>query len=183
MDALEAILTRRTHKVFSGEPVSDEDVHTLLKLATFAPNHRMTEPWRFYVLRKQHMKRFTEVVTGAITADDHEKLQRKKVMLEKRLPLLGAYITVGRVPTPEEPMLDKEDYAACCCAVQNLMIGATALGIGSFWSTGKIFDRPAVRTYLGIPDELERVASIWLGGIVQEAKYHRTDVAHLTEWI
>ena len=183
MDAIEAILSRRTHKVFSGEPVSDEDINTLLKLATFAPNHRMTEPWRFHVLRKQHMKRFAEVVTGAITADDHERLQRKKETLGKRLPLLGAYITVGRVPSPQDPLLDKEDYAACCCAVQNLMVGATAMGIGSFWSTGKIFERPSVREFLGLPPGLERVASIWLGGLVEEARFHRTDVAQLTEWL
>jgi len=182
MDALEAIRQRRTHKLFTGEPVTRAQIETLLDLAVLAPNHRLTQPWRFYVLEHAHMQGLADVVVGCIRDDEHPKLLRKRETLTKRLPMLGAYITVAREPVPDDPMLDKEDYAAVCCAVQNLSIAAHAMGLGSFWSTGKVFDRAPVRAFLGLPDGLERVASIWLGVPAGEAKSTRTPASELTVW-
>ena len=54
MDVETAIRTRRTHKAYGSQPVDDDTVRELLELATFAPNHHLTNPWRFRVVGPRH---------------------------------------------------------------------------------------------------------------------------------
>ena len=182
MDVTTCILGRRTHKHFTGSPVPHEQLETLLELATWAPNHRLTEPWRFFVVEATAMPALTEAVLGTISDDSHPKLLRKRELLKQQLPTLGAFLAVARTKVPDDDLADREDYAACCCAVQNILLGATAMGYGSFWSSAKVFNRPAVREFLGIPDGLELVASIWLGEPADQVSSKRTNVAELTTW-
>ena len=182
MDVITCILGRRTHKNFTGEPVSRRQLEELLELATWAPNHRLTEPWRFFVVERSGVPALTEVVLGTISDDSHPKLLRKRDILKQQLPNLGAFIAVARPNVPDDPLTDREDFAACCCAVQNILLGATAMGYGSFWSSAKVFNRPAVREFLGIPAGFEMVASVWLGVATDRASSERTPVAELTTW-
>lgn len=183
MGTREAILSRRTIKEFTGERLSRETLEALLELAVWAPNHRMTEPWRFTVVCGEKLNDFAEVVVGAIRDDDAPKLLAKRPQLVERLPKLGAFICVHRTPVPEDPMLDREDYAACACAVQNLLLAATAQGIGSFWSTGRIFERPPVRAFLEVDPGADVVGSLWLGVPVREGQSRRTPAGEKTAWI
>ena len=183
MNTFEAILSRRTHKDFNGEPVTQQQLEQLLELATFAPNHKLTEPWRFFVVPHEHVAELAQVVVNAIRDDDHPKLRNKIKMFAEELPKLGAFITVARIPVPDDPTANAEELAACACAVQNILLGATAMGFGSYWSTAKIFERPTVREFLGIPDGMERIASIWLGGVVGEAVATRRPFSELTHWV
>lgn len=183
MDTIDAIRERRTHKEFTGQPVARETLEALLDLAVWAPNHRMTEPWRFFVVTAERIPDLAAAVDRAIKDDDHPKLLRKKPVLARRLPKLGAFIAVGRRPVPDDPLTDQEDYAACSCAVYAILLAATAMGLGSFWSTGKVFKRPKVRELLGMPDEMELVAAIWLGTPVAEARSARRSAPELTHWV
>jgi nitroreductase len=183
MNALEAIAERRTVKDFTGEPVTREQLQTLLDLAVLAPNHKLTQPWRFYVVPHERIDAFTAAVVGSIRDNDHPKLLAKRDALAKRLPKLGAFLTVGRFPVPDDPRGDQEDYAAVCCAVQNIGVAAHAMGLGSFWSTGDVFERPGVRSFLGLPERLERVASIWLGVPADRPKTARRPASELTTWL
>ena len=183
MDAIECILARRTQKLFTGEPVSNDQIHKLLELATFAPNHRLTEPWRFFVCPHEHIPRLAETVVSTIRDDEDQKLLRKREIFKRRLPKLGAFIGVGYVPVKDDPRTAREDYAACCCAVQNIMLGATAMGLGSFWSTGRLFDRPPVRELLNMPEDVVRVAAIWLGVPTKPSKCKRRPAQELTTWV
>ena len=63
-DAVSAIHARRSIKRFTDQPVSREQIEHLLEAAVQAPNHRMTEPWRFYVLGPQARRAFGEVLGG-----------------------------------------------------------------------------------------------------------------------
>lgn len=183
MNAFEAILTRRTYKEFSGEPINHEQLEKLLELATYAPNHRLTEPWRFFVVPHERVADLATAVTRSIRDDDHPKLLKKRKMFGERLPNLGAFITVARTPIPDDPRTNAEELAACACAVQNILLGATAMGFGSFWSTEKIFERPMVREFLGIPDQMERIASIWLGSVIDQAETTRRPLSEITHWV
>ncbi len=183
MDVFETILRRRTIKAFTGEGIPRARLESLIELATWAPNHRMTEPWRFSVVSHGKIPDFLDVVLGSISENDHPKLLKKKEILKGRLPKLGAFIAVTRTPVKEDPMIDREDYAACCSAVQNLMLGATGMGLGSFWSTAKVFDRPPVRSFLEIPEGAENVGSIWLGVPAEEGRSQRRPVSEVTTWI
>ena len=183
MDTFECILSRRTHKQFTGEPVTKAQLEQLLELGIWAPNHRLTEPWRFFVVQGDGIPGLTQAVLDSIGDDEHPKLLKKKAVFARRLPKLGAFISVVRTPVPDDPMTDLEDHAACSCAVQNIMLGATAMGLASFWSTGKVFNRPPVRAFLGLPEGVVSVASIWLGFAEQAPHSKRIPVAELTTWI
>ncbi|MDP7036190.1 MAG: nitroreductase [Planctomycetota bacterium] len=182
MNMFDLIRDRRTHKVFTGEPVTNEQLERLLELATWAPNHRMTEPWRFFVVGSEQVETFAQVVVEAIGEEAPPKMQAKRTMLSRRLPRLGAFVSVARRRL-EDAHRDQEDYGACCCAVQNLLLAATAMGLGSFWSTGGVFDLPPVRDYLGMGSDLERVASIWLGTPAEEARSVRRPATEWTHWV
>ena len=179
MDTLSAIRERRTHKRFTGAPVPEAQLETLLDLARWAPNHRLTEPWRFSVVVHARIPDLARTTVGAIADSDHPKLLAKRQKLERQLPLLGAFVAVYRTPVPDDPLLDREDYAACCCAVQNLLLGATALGLGSFWSTGRVFGRaPVPRCPRGCGAGRQRVAGS-SGGGAAECAYAACRAGHL----
>lgn len=182
MDALHTLRARRTHKQFTGEPVAREALETLLELATWAPCHRMTEPWRFHVVAAERIPALAAAVGGALAGEVPAALAAKRPALADRLPRLGALIGVSRRPA-EDPRVDREDYAATSCAVHNILLGATALGLGSFWSTGRVFDLAEVRGFLGVPDGHDLVAAVWLGHPAGPATSARRPWGELTTWV
>jgi nitroreductase len=183
MDVTEAIRSRRTYKVYDGTPVPRARIEELLELATWAPCHRMTEPWRFYVVEQERCQALADAVVGSIGDDEHPRLLGKRRKYGKNLPTLGAFIGVYRMPVPDSPATDREDYAACCCAIMNMLLAATGMGLGSFWSTGRIFDRPLVREFLGIDEGLELVGAVHLGIPTGESRSVRKPSSEKTTWV
>ncbi len=165
----EAIRTRRTHKQYDGTPVSRETVHDLIQAAVWAPNHRHTEPWRFVVALGEQRIGLANAVGEALdsmrkpdVASD-VKLETKKRKFLRRAEQAGAIVVVTYVTSPENPGLDREDYAATACAVQNMQLAATARGLVCQWSTSKVFERDPVRRFLGQPAGEELVAALFIG--------------------
>ena len=187
MDLSIAIRTRRTVKSFTGAPVDRPTLTRLLDLAHQAPTHRMTQPWRFAVLDQAAIKRLEAflIATPAIAAvPDLQKGAAKLAKLRERLPTLGALIQVTweRAAKPE---IDLEEHAAASAAVQNLLLAATALGLGSFWSTNAAFGHPDVLRWCGADPAREGfLGAIWLGVAGEiPAPPTRLPLAAVTRWI
>ena len=130
----EVIRGRRTLKGFRPEPIADDVIDELLDLAVYAPNHHTTEPWRFTVIGPATIARLVEA-----TGDG--KLTRSQ-----------SAIVVTQAVDPD-PDMAREDYAACACAIQTLMLAARARELASYWRTPKSLLEPAARKILGLPDE------------------------------
>ena len=167
MEFSKVIKTRRTHKKFNGEAVPKALLRGLLELAITAPCHRRNEPWRFTVIFKEEMSRFTEVINKSceevFASMGEEFLNTKRSDLQKKLANVGAVVMVSYTKDAA-PVIDQENYAATCCAIQNLMLAATDKGIGSFWSTGTPFSAKNTLQALRIDQEKENFAgAIWLG--------------------
>lgn len=162
----DVITGRRTVKTFNGQPIEREQLDALLDLARWAPNHRLTNPWRFAVLDQPAIVRLGTMLRGepAIAAvPDAAKGQAKLAKLLDRLPSLGAIIQVTWVRSADAGN-DLEDHAATAAAVQNLLIGATAMGLASFWSTTPALGHPATLQWCGLdPAAQGFLGSIWLG--------------------
>jgi nitroreductase len=160
------ITGRRTVKAYDGQPVEREAIEQLLELARWAPNHRLTNPWRFAVLEQPAIVRLGAFLQGepAIAAvPDPVKGPAKLAKLLGRLPTIGAIIQVCWV-RGGDPVRDLEDHAAASAAVQNLLIGATALGLASFWSSTPALGHPATLRWCGFdPATQGFLGSIWLG--------------------
>ena len=166
MDTSIAIRTRRTIKDFTGAPISRVVLDDLCEQASWAPTHRMTQPWRFAVLDQPAIARLSAylLATPAIAAvPDAAKGAAKLAKLLERLPSLGAMIQVTWV-REARPELDLEEHAAASAAVQNLPLAATAAGLGSFWSTNPALSHPLTQAWCGSDPASEGfLGSLWLG--------------------
>jgi nitroreductase len=147
VDVEAAIRSRRTHKQFGPEPIDETVVRELLDLGRFAPNHKLTQPWRFRLLGPETRKRLNE----AVGEKEAMKLGRAPTLVLATAALSG------------DPLTDEEDLHATACAVYAVLLGATARGLASYWRTPAALREPAVRNLLGLADTERIVGLIHLG--------------------
>jgi nitroreductase len=147
VDVETAIRTRRTHKRYGSEPLDDTALRELLELARFAPNHHLTQPWRFRVLGPETRSRIEDL------AGEKEaiKLRRAPTLVLATAALSG------------DPHTDEEDLHAVACAVYAVLLGATARGLASYWRTPRALEDAAIRELLGLSGDEQVVALIHLG--------------------
>lgn len=142
MELEQAIRTRRTHKAFAPEPVPRAVLEELFELARWAPNHHLTNPWRFRVL-------------GPAT------LARLKQLAEQRSPGSGGKL--DRAPTllVASALLEgdegqrEDDLLASAVAAYLVLLAAHSRGLASYWRSVPLLDSPAGREALGL-DAAER---------------------------
>jgi nitroreductase len=168
VDVKTAIRARRTHKQYGPKPVPDDVLRSLFDLARYAPNHHMTQPWRFRVLGPSTRDALDAVVPEKEVA----KLRRAPTLVLATAVLTG------------DPQQDEEDLHAVACAVYAVLLGATSLGLASYWRTPKCFSEPAVRALLVIGDRESVVSLIHLGPTVSEPpEKERAALDDVVEWL
>lgn len=151
---------RRSIDLFSPEPVSAATVLAAIEVARWAPNHRLTEPWRFYVLGAATMR---AVVDLAVELEVAAKGERAGPVRRARLEAVPGMFVLTSARS-EDPLIDRENYAACCCAAQNLMLYLWRQGIGVKWTTGGITRQQRLYDLLGINSGKEAlVGFFWYG--------------------
>jgi nitroreductase len=126
---------RRTHKAFGPEPVSRETLVELFELAKLAPNHHLTQPWRFRVLGPESLARLKECA-GAVEA---AKLDRAPTLVVASAALSGDLIQ------------DEEDVCATAAAIMLVLLGATERGLASYWRTPGVLRTERGRAAVGVP--------------------------------
>jgi hypothetical protein len=178
-----AIRQRRSHKVFAGVPVPDATVAELLELGTWAPNHKYTEPWRFSVVRGAKLAELAQRVTAGM-AHAGPKAQNKAAKFCEILAQCGALVAVSYARSPDDPVRDREDYAACACAMQNIMLGAVGRGLGSYWTTSGALLAPHLQDFWRLPAGEDLIGAVVLGTptLSMPAVRHKS-VADVTRWM
>jgi len=184
MDVRTALESRRSVKRFTERPVTREEIELLLDSAVHAPNHRLTQPWRFYVLGPESRAKYGAAlgVRKARKIEDPEaaRLVAQKVEAEHRA--LPAMIAVA-MHLAEEAETREEDYAATMMSVQNMMLAAAALGLGTHIKTGAIMQDPAARAAAGVAEGERIVAVVNVGEPAETgAPRTRTPARELTTW-
>jgi nitroreductase len=152
VDVETAIRSRRTHKQFGREPVDEAVVRDLLDLARFAPNHNLTQPWRFRLLGGETRRRLAD----AVGEKEAMKLGRAPTLVLATALLSG------------DPHTDEEDLHATACAVYAVLLGATERGFASYWRTPAAFVDPVVRDLFGLESSERIVGLIHLGPVLSE---------------
>jgi nitroreductase len=147
VDVETAVRTRRTHKAYAREPVPRATIEELLELARWAPNHHLTEPWRFRVLGPETLTRLIEAG------------EPSEGMKLRRAPTLVLASATQRGDLDQ----NREDLLATACAVYIVLLAAHARGLASYWRTPSILESPAGRAAVGLPDDEVFVALIHLG--------------------
>jgi nitroreductase len=143
----DAIRGRRTHKSFGAEPVTRETLEELFDLARFAPNHHLTQPWRFRVLGPNALAALKEAAGPA----EAPKLDRAPTLV-----VVSAYLTGAQ-------QQDEEDVCATAAAIYAVLLGAHARGLASYWRTPAALRTPAGRSAVGVPDGERVLGLVHLG--------------------
>lgn len=164
MELTDLIKSRRSINVFTDQPLPPGLIEELLETAIWSPNHKLTEPWRFILITGDACREVAEIRRDMAIewskAPDEETRRSQGEQMYQRLINVPAFLVVYMKEDPS-PHIREEDYAACCCLVQNFMLLAWERGVGSTWKTFKEHDR--LRTYLGIQPYDKVVAFLHIG--------------------
>jgi nitroreductase len=152
-----AIRTRRTHKAFAPDPLDAATLDELFELARWAPNHHLTNPWRFRVLGPRSRERLMELAEAAETGSA-VKLRRAPTLVAVSARLGG------------EPAQDREDVLATAVAAYIVLLAAHARGLAGYWRTVPLLDDPPARALLGIEPGESVLGLLYLGAPVQEQR-------------
>ncbi|MDB4883533.1 MAG: nitroreductase [Gemmatimonadetes bacterium] len=164
MKTSDAIRDRRSIRRFTDRQITRDEIEALIAAASLAPNHRLTQPWRFYVLGPESRAAFGRVLgdrkARKLTDPAAAEAMRANVTAEHRaLPSMIAVAVVNN----ENPEIREEDYAATMMAVQNICLSAMTIGLGTHIKTGAVMADPAARAAMGVRDEERVIAMINLG--------------------
>jgi nitroreductase len=162
--ALKLIKTRRSifTKQFSGKSVHQSIVNDMLEAARWAPNHKLTEPWRFIVFESPGAR----LELGGLFCKLYSDAQGKKgkpvlqAKIDKKLMgvQLSSHIIAICVNTDGDKNPFVEEIASVSMAVQNMHLMATCHGVGAYWSSGGIYGHVSSSSKVGIenPQELSQ---------------------------
>lgn len=166
MDVLTAIETRRSVGRVRPETPPRELIARVLEAAVWAPNHRLTEPWRFFVLTGEARKGLGEAMAQGLAATLDPALPEAKASAL----LTGAHDKALRAPVivtvavePDPRAIASEEVAAGAAAVQNLLLAAHGLGLGAIWRTGGPANDPVVKAFFGLTPEAHLIGFVYLG--------------------
>ena len=185
----EIIVSRRSNKpaTFNGEKIEDSIITDLLNLAHWAPTHGRTEPWRFKVYANEGVSTFCEAHAALYkTNTDPEtfttaKFENLQKLGSQTSHIIGVYMQ-RQVPA-KIPLV--EEIAATAAAIQNILLGAEALGISALWSTGGMTHHPALKSFWGLADEDVVMGLLYLGYSNEPAAPGKRNgtAAEKTSWI
>jgi nitroreductase len=152
MELEQAIRDRRTHKAFARDPLPRPLLDELLELGRWAPNHHLTNPWRFRVLGPESLA----ALKDAAGPEAASKLDRAPTLV------------VATVLRSDDPVQDEEDLCATACATYAVLLGAHARGLAGYWRTPGVLRTEAGLRAVGVPADERFVALIHLGWPRQE---------------
>ena len=155
MEVTEAIRTRRTHKAYGAAPVPRETLDELFELARWAPNHHLTNPWRFRVLGPEARERLKQ----AAGAENAAKLDRAPTLI------VATAVTCG-----DDPLQDEEDLVAAATATYIVLLAAHARGLAGYWRTPEVLRTAEGRAAAGVPDGERVLGLVHLGPPRQEQR-------------
>lgn len=182
----QTIKSRRNIKpaTMNGQKIAKSDIEALIALADWAPNHGSTEPWRFVVYEQptafchKHAEMYQQN-----TAEENFKPavhQNLMSMGDKASHIIVAYTKRGT--NPNIPQF--EEIVATSCAIENLLLGATAAGIAVYWGTGGQTLKPAMKAYLGLGEEDQVMGIFYLGYTDDQPEGKRkTPLEEKVKWV
>ena len=154
MELEEAIRGRRTHKAYGPSPVDRHTLDELFELARWAPNHHLTNPWRFRVLGPEALAR----LKGSATPEAASKLDRAPTLVCVSAVLGG------------DPIQDEEDLCATACAVFIVLLAAYGRGLAGYWRTPGVLRTRDGAAAVGMGEDELFVALVHLGHAREEKR-------------
>lgn len=170
---------------FSSADLDREVVEEILTNATWAPTHGMTQPWRFVVFMDEARNGLIQTVDRLYRAHTPERKfnEAKLERLQSRIGASPAVIAMAMRRTPDTKIPEVEEIAAVACAGQNILLTATAAGLGAFWSSPKFIYEPDAAEAFGLESDDRMMGLIYLGHPQGEwPKSRRKPLEDVVEW-
>lgn len=149
----------------NGKLIDNDTINQLLELAHWAPTHGRTEPWQFFVYTGEALKQFGQDHADLYwqhTAED--KRQDAKYEKLKQNVVKTSHLVIAAMKRGNNPKIAQiEEIAAASAGIQNILLGASALGIASFWSTGGMTHSAALKEMLHLGADDIVLGLIFLG--------------------
>jgi nitroreductase len=188
MDLIHAIETRQSIGRVKQDPVPRELIERILESAVHAPNHRLTEPWRFHVFtgkgRGEIARARAEVARIQAEAEgEEEEFAAGRISRERKKAFRAPVVIVVISKGGRDEVETLENYAACAAAVQNMQLTAHSLGLATIWRTGPVAYHPYMREFFGLENGDKIVAHLYLGyPDVTERSRKREPASTRTVW-
>lgn len=188
MDLHEAIHQRRSVSKVKPDPVERKLIEQILEAAVVAPNHYLTEPWRFFVMTGDGRKKLGNAYASVAEANmQNEGKEIDSVTLQKeqnkalRSPVI---IAVAASPSDQPQVHRIEEMAAVHAAVQNMLLTAHALGLGAIWRSGDPTYHPRMKEAFELAEHEEMVGFLYIGyPETVSSRIPRTPYTEKTVWI
>ncbi len=184
MDVLEAIMTRHMVGKVRPERPKREEIETLLRAAVRAPNHRLTEPWRFVVITGPALDELGEVFAQTLRAvkpdATEEELNRERTKPRRAPVIIAVACLKGR-----DPIETHENIVATAAAIQNILLAAHGMGLGAYLRTGDTAYHPLLLRWLGVPEDAQFMGFIYLGYPAPDAPPRHTPrrpIEEVAQW-
>ena len=188
MDVIRAIETRQSMGRVKQDPVPRELIERILESAVHAPNHRITEPWRFHVFtgkgRGELARARAEIARlQAETEGEDAELAAGRISRERKKAFRAPVVIAVICEAGRDEIETLENYAACACAVQNMQLTAHSLGLAAMWRTGPVAYHEHMREFFGLKAGDTVIANLYVGyPDMGERPRRRRPARELTVW-
>jgi nitroreductase len=170
------------------DPVPKELVERILESAVHAPNHRLTEPWRFHVFtgkgRGELARVRAEIARLQAEAEgESEEMAAGRISRERKKAFRAPVVIAVVSKAGRDDVETLENYAACAAAIQNMQLTAHALGLGTMWRTGPVAYHDRMREFFSLKEGDTMVAHLYIGYPDMSERTRRREAAHeKTTW-
>jgi nitroreductase len=183
---IDVITTRRSIPQFRSDPISSDTIARLLEAAVWVPNHRLTEPWQFFVLGEKSKRRFGEIrrdfrasMLPNPQAPEVQPALQKMVDDTVRTPAIILFTSQGH----DDPELREENYWSTFGAAYAFMLAAWSEGIGTYFRTSAFREYPPLREFLHLPPDSRVIGVLYVGYPAVVPQRPRTSAAEKTVWM
>jgi len=183
---IETLMSRRSVPRFRSDPVPRELIARALDAAVWSPNHRMTEPWQFFVLEGESKRRFADLRREFTrsTIPDPDAPERQKVLENVYQAVMTTPAVVVVTAAIHENLEQREeDYWATYGAAYAFMLAVWSEGVGTYFRTGGLRDYPPLRDFLNIGDDRRVIGFVYLGYPETVPQKRRAPAAEKTVWL
>jgi nitroreductase len=169
VNTLDAIAARRSIRKFQPTPVPGEMVETVLRAATLAPSAKNRQPWRFVILEGEDrtalagllLEQAEEREARGLMAGSCKRTSQAIRQAPVTILVFDPFIKRGDSPTELTRILWLMDIQSVGAAIQNMLLAAHELGLGSLWIGDVFFAEKQIADWLGREDQL--IAAVTLG--------------------
>lgn len=188
MNVNEAIRTRRSIGKVKPDPVSQELIEQIVEAGIWAPNHKLTEPWKFFVMQGEGRDILGNAL-GDIQAANAGDTSEEGIAAARESGRTKAYrapvvIGVAVQPSNDPKVIELEEYGAVFAAIQNMLLEIHALGLGAVWRTGEPCFHELMNQAFGLKPEDKMLGFLYIGYPDMETKPgRRQSAASKTVWL